>query len=295
MALLASVHRPLHHFLVVTALAVACNPYAYQKGEFNAGSLDAANFAAPYKGANGDPNVNGYVSGRGTFSEIRAYINHQPRGYYSFPFTSGQSQQGRDPLLLYRDLTVVNLDSVGSKRPYAPNAYVFDPAPPNPFPETPKCTPPANYQYDEERDDMRLDEQSNIFTLLPIATEVPGQASKFDYVPVVGEIAVSAAGQPCQSLKSERTLNSVLGTPAFDNNYLLWAIIDPSAGVYRVGEVGSLTDRYLADGTPNPRYSRGQTFQKWGWFGQYYLAYIDGGYIPTQPVTVPVTVGNRTL
>src|SRR5262249_19350562 len=28
MALLASVQRPLHHFLVVTALAVACNPYA---------------------------------------------------------------------------------------------------------------------------------------------------------------------------------------------------------------------------------------------------------------------------
>jgi len=295
MALLASVQRPLHHFLVVTALAVACNPYAYQKGEFNAGSLDAANFAAPYKGANGDPNVNGYVSGRGTFSEIRAYINHQPRGYYSFPFTSGQSQQGRDPLLLYRDLTVVNLDSVGSKRPYAPNAYVFDPAPPNPFPEPPKCTPPANYQYDEERDDIRLDEQSNIFTLLPIATEVPGQASRFDYVPVVGQIEVTAAGRPCQSLKSERTLNSVLGTPPFTNNYLLWAIIDPSAGVYRVGEVGSLTDRYLADGTPNPRYSRGQTFQKWGWFGQYYLAYIDGGYIPTQPVTVSVPVGNRTV
>src|SRR5260370_33310283 len=114
----------LGHFFLVTLVA-SCNPYSSQQGEFNAGSVDAANFAAPYKGANGDPNVNGYVSGRGTFTEIRAYINHQPRGHCSFPFSSGQSQQGRDPLLLYRDLTVVNLDSVGNKRPYAPNAYVF--------------------------------------------------------------------------------------------------------------------------------------------------------------------------
>src|SRR6516162_6143934 len=103
MALLASVQRPLHHFLVVTVLAAACNPYAYQQGEFNAGSLDAANFAAPYKGANGDPNVNGYVSGRGTFTEIRAFINGQPRGYCSLPSTSGQAGRGRAPLLLYRD------------------------------------------------------------------------------------------------------------------------------------------------------------------------------------------------
>src|SRR5262249_92114 len=132
MALLASVQRPLHQFLVVAAFAAACNPYAYQKGEFNAGSVDAANFAAPYKGTGGDSNVNGYVSGRGTFTEIRAFITNQARGYYSFPFTSGQTQQGRDPLLLYRDLAVVNLDSVGSRRPYAPNAYVFDPAPPSP-------------------------------------------------------------------------------------------------------------------------------------------------------------------
>src|SRR5262249_50901347 len=92
---------------------------------------------------------------------------------------------------------------------------------------TPTCTPPANYQYDEERDDVRLDEQGNIFTLLPIATEVPGQASRFDYVPVVAELGVSASGQPCQSLKSERTVNSLLGSPAFTGNYLLWAINRP--------------------------------------------------------------------
>jgi hypothetical protein len=281
--------------LALSALAAACSPYDAQQGEFNAGSVDAANFALPYKGANGDPNTNGYVSGRGTFTEIRAYVNRQPRGYYSFPFTTGQTQAGRDPLLLYRDVSIVNLDSAGSRRPYAPNAYVFDPTPPSPFPQTQSCTPPPNYQYNEERDDMRLDEQSNILTLLPIATVVPGQASRYDYVPVVGEVAVSAAGRQCQSLKSERTLIDVLGSPAFTGNYLLWAIVDPSAGVYRVGELGSLTDRYLPDGTPNPRYSRGQSTQRWGWFGQYYLAYIDGGYIPTQPMTVQVTVGNRTV
>ena len=90
--------RPLHHFLTVTALAAACNPYAYQAGEFNAGSVDAANFAAPYKGANGDPNVNGYISGRGTFTEIRAYSNHQPGGGGHDPaVVSGAAREANQP------------------------------------------------------------------------------------------------------------------------------------------------------------------------------------------------------
>src|SRR5262249_5380578 len=148
----------------------------------------------------------------------------------------------------------------------------FDPAPPNPFPSPPKCTPPAGYTFDPDSNyDMRQDEQGNIFTQLPLATEKPGQASTFDYIPVVAESAVSAAGLGCQSIKSEPTLNKLLGSPNPTGKFLLWAIIDPSSGVYRVGQQ---SNRTLADGSANPNYSRGVNVQKWGWFGHYYLAYI---------------------
>jgi len=274
MVWLTPLQRLFHCLPVLIVLGAACNPYDYQKGEFNAGPVDAANFPKPYQGEGADPNVNGYLSGKGKFNEVRAFINGAPAGYYSFPFTNTQLAAS-DPLLLPSDT---------KKQPQSPNAYVFDPAPPSPFPSSPKCAPPPNYQYDpnDRNNDMRLDEQSNIFTLLPLATERPGQASTFEYIPVVAEIAVSASGLDCQSIKGETTLNKILGNPSPTGNFLLWAIIDPSSGVYRVGQVSSPFT--LPDGSRNPACSRGVGVQKWGWFGHYYLAYIDGGYVPTQPV-----------
>ncbi len=259
------------HCLLVFVLAGACDPY--QHGEFNAGPVDAANFPKPYQGEGADTNENGYFSGKGKFNEVRAFTNGQAAGYYLFPFTSTQLSSS-DPLQLPQD---------PRRQPQTPKAYVFDSAPPNPFPSSQKCNPPANYQYDPRTEDMRLDEQGNIFTLLPLATEKPGQASTFDYIPVVAEVAVSADGLACQSVKSETTLNKVLGNATSTGNFLLWAIIDPSSGVYRVGQQSNFL---LSNGTPNPNYATGIGVQKWGWFGHYYLAYIDGGYVQTQTVTV---------
>jgi hypothetical protein len=259
---------------MLIVFASACNPYDYQRGEYNAGPVDAANFPKPYQGVGADPNVNGYLSGKGTFTEIRAFINGANAGYYTFPFTTTQLNAS-DPLLLPSD---------SRRQPQAPIAYVFDPAPPSPFPSSQQCTPPAGYTYDpnDRNNDMRLDEQSNIFTLLPLATQRPGQASTFDYIPVVSEVAVSASGLACQSIKSEPTLKKVLSNQNPTGNFLLWAIIDPSSGVYRVGQQSTYL---LPDGSPNPNFSPGIGVQKWGWFGHYYLAYIDGGYVPTQSIS----------
>lgn len=258
-------------FFPVLVVLAACSPYDMQHGEFTAGPVDAANFPNPYKGTGGDTSVNGYRAGAGKFTEVPAFINRSPAGYYSFPFTTRQLGAS-DPLVVYPD-----------RDPKAPIAYAFDPEPPSPFPSSQKCTAPAHYTYVRRTDDMPLDEQDNIFIQLPFATERPGLASTFEYIPVVAEVAVTAAGIACQSLKSERTLKRTLGSPSPTDRFLLWAIIDPSSGVYRVGEQSTLL---LPDGTRNPNYSYGDAVQKWGWFGQYYLAYIDGGYVPVDFVTV---------
>jgi len=255
----------------VIVLAAACNPYDYQQGELNAGPVDAANFPRPYQGEGADPNVSGYLSGKGKFSEVRAFQNNRAAGYYLFPFTATQLAAA-DPLLLPQD---------PRRQPQTPNAYVFDSQPPSPFPSTPKCNAPPNYQYDVRNNEtMRQDEQGNIFTQLPLATEQPGRASTFEYIPVVAEIAVSAQGLACQSVKSDQAVNRVVSNPAPTGNFLLWAIIDPSSGVYRLGQQSS--PYLLPDGTRNPNYALGIGVQRWGWFGRYYLAYIDGGYVPTQ-------------
>jgi len=262
---------------ILLALIGACDPYSAQQGEFTAGPVDPANFPAPYLGVGADTGPNGFRSGRGRFVEVGAYVNNNPAGYYSFPFTTAQLAPAADPLRL--------VDDGNAYAPVpVPPAYVFDPTPASPFPASPTCTPPPSYSYDPTREDMRLDDQSNIFTQLPIASERPGVASTFSYVPVVAEVPVSAAGRACQSLKSEKTLNRVLGFPPPSGNYLLWAIIDTASPVYRVND-----NPTAAYGSPG--YTSGVGVQKYGWFGHYYLAYVDGGYIPTQSATV--TEGGR--
>jgi len=263
-------------------LFAACNPYSEQQGEFNAGPVDPANFPAPYLGTGADPPGPAFRGGRGRFIEVAAFANDRLVGYYSFPFTATQLAPGVDSLrLLDGDQPYKPLSSAPAIP--VPNAYVFDPAPPNPFPSSAKCDAPPGYNYNPQTDDMRLDEQSNIFTLLPLATARPGVASTFEYIPVVSEIPVTAAGMACQSLKSEKLLNKTLGNPSPSGNYLLWAIIDPAAGVYRVGQSPTYS---LSDGGQNPAFAPGVGVQKYGWFGHYYLAYIDGGYISTQTAIV---------
>jgi hypothetical protein len=277
--------RP-RHCLVLLIVAAACNPYDYQKGEFNAGPVDAANFPKPYQGAGADTNVNGYLAGKGKFNEIAAFIGGTPAGYYSFPFSATQVATGVDSLRIVEDGHSYKPLSSSPAIP-VPTAYVFDPSATDPFPVRQTCTAPAGYSYNPQTDDVRGDEQDNIFTQLPFATEKPGVAATFDYIPVVAESAVSAGARACQSIKSEETLLKVLGAPSATGKYILWAIIDPSSGVYRVGQSSTFL---LSDGGHDPNYSHGVGTQRWGWFGHYYLAYIDGGYVPTE--TASVTEGS---
>jgi hypothetical protein len=59
-----------------------------------------------------------------------------------------------------------------------------------------------------------------------------------------------------------------------DSTYHAYAVIEPSAAVYRYTSTSTNRD---------PKTGLG--IQKWGWYGQYLLAYLDGGQVPTEQVT----------
>src|SRR6202158_342963 len=129
---------------ILLAVVGGCDPYSAQQGEFNAGPVDPANFPTPYLGVGADTGPNGFRSGRGVFVEVGGYVNNNPAGYYSFPFTTAQLAPTVDPLRLVDD------GNAYSPVPVA-RAYVFDPAPPSPFPPAQTCTPPPSYNYDPVR------------------------------------------------------------------------------------------------------------------------------------------------
>jgi hypothetical protein len=274
------------------ALIVAgCNPYdTWGHGEFNAGPVDPASFPAAYLGFKSTTQgPYGRNRGAGKFVEVAAYISGNRKGYYAFPFTNAQ-------LALADKLRIKDIDP--AKVPPVANAYDFDPVFPNPIPPSQQCQTPPNYVYDPIREDMRLDEQDNIFTRLPSeGTEfIPGVDSVWTYVPVVSEVPVTASGLNCQSIKSEKKLLNAFASPPVSGRVLNWAIIDAAAPVYRWYENSSST----VGGAPGPSYGvpdggyvTGVGVQRYGWFGHYYLAYIEGGYIPTSPDRVTEIYHNR--
>lgn len=249
-----------HGLVVLLFSVVGCNPYNNQ-GEFNAGPVDSASFPAPWLPANSRRGQ----AGSGSFVESAAFINGAQTGYFRFGFTMAQTapapatppggcpRAASDPLRL-----------VDNGVPYAalptPNAYHF----------TDSCTAPPGYQYNDVRDDLRYDQQGNVFTALPTAT----------YVPIVQENTVSAAGLDCQSIKSEKRLLKTR-TPSPTGAYLFWAVIDPGAGVYRWNDANAT----------NPAQIGGVGVQSFGWYQQYYLAYLDGGVVPTVDVMVTEPAG----
>jgi hypothetical protein len=204
--------------------------------------------------------------GRGRFRELRAFVAGQPIGYINFALPPAPANNPSfDPLRL-----------MDSGRPYisVPTAYVFDSAPPSPFPAQYRCNSPAGYQYNPQRDEVPLTEQGNVFTALPTATYAEGAASTSSYRPIVAEAVVSSAGQPCQRIKSEKLLEKTFGTkPAAGGGFLAWLLIDPGAAVYPWED---------PMGTMHP----GVGLQWWGWYNRYLVAYLDGGYIPTVQVEV---------
>jgi len=272
---------------VAAVLLAACSPYEKRSGEYYAGPVDPAAFPAPYLGVGGDAKRGG-----GRILASAATAHDVPAPYYAFAVSAAQAA-ANDPL-------AVSTDGNATAIP-APLAYVFDPqlpppgdmgagdmgpaVTPNPFPPSSRCTPPAGYTYDPERDGYRLDDEGNVFTALPAS----------GYAPIVAEVPVTSNGEACQSIKSAATLVSaddvVVATvpPKFplpnatatgvpDGRFLAWAIVDASAEVR------------FPDGHLDPESGLGP--QKIGWFDHYLLTYLDGGYVPTSAVVVPGMAGN---
>ncbi|EPX57498.1 hypothetical protein D187_009772 [Cystobacter fuscus DSM 2262] len=255
-----------------------CNPYERWTGdEFNAGPVDAQTFPPEYLGAG----ANRQRAGSGSFTATSALAGGAEIEYFRFSFSSTQR-------------TATNPLAVASSTA-APKAiaYVFDSG----------CQAPEGYSFDAVRDPVDYSQQGVIFTRLPSATYTPGTAVSWSYVPIVARVPVTSKGEGCQDIKSEAALVKRAGSevevtltepaPATgkqvgvsDGTLLAHAIIEPGAAVYH------------ADGeTPDT----GVGLQKWGWYNQYLLAYLDGGVIPTQGGNMvpqrlyiprsPVTVG----
>lgn len=260
----------------LAATIPACNPYNNFDGEYWAGSIDPARFPAAYLGKQpGPPEQSG-----GVIQAVSAYSNGQAVSYYQFPFSASQTSGMGDPLAL-APLKPAS-DAVASGAP-TPKAYVFDASATAAFPTTSKCVAPQNYLYDARRDAYRLSEQGVIFTSLP---------SDDGYVPIIAEVPVTSHGESCQAIKSNRTVLDRngkgvdvpgTGTPfrsEADGKYLAFALVDPGAAV-------TPTLTYDDSGAP---LENDPAIVHLGWFNQYLVAFLDGGYVPTE--SVPMTAMN---
>jgi hypothetical protein len=262
--------------LTALVLLGACNPYLLSEGEQNAGPVDPLLFPPEYLGTGGSR----IRSGGGKVMAIAAWAQGASVEYFKFSLSAGQLGSA-DPLLL-------STDGVANAKVPTPRAYVFDPSDTEPLPAVSRCTSPEGYVFDPIAEDVPGNEQGSIFTALPAATYAEGALPTFSYVPLVTEVTVRSNGQPCQSIKSEKTLvtrkdvqltladvkpgQTVVGVP--DGNILAWAVIDPGAAVYHYTPSGE-------DPTPDT----GVGLQKWGWYKKYLLAYLEGGYVPTVETT----------
>jgi hypothetical protein len=254
--------------LLAGALGAGCDPYQrFGQDDDHLGPVNPLTFPAASLGTGG----NRMQAGRGTFSEVPAFVGGQAAGYFAYPLPPAVLMSA-DPLRL----TAGGMPTAGLPRP---SAVVFDPADGSPFPAQYKCDAPSpNYQYDPYFDDVPQNEQGAVFSSLPVATYNPGVASATTYVPLVTQLVGDSGGGRCQRWKSRKQIDdavakNALPMPAGDGRLLAWAIIDPAAGVYPVG---------MGPTSEHP----GVGLQKWGWFNRYLLAYIDGGYVPTVEATV---------
>lgn len=301
--------------LLGLAFAQACDPfegYFDEDSEFNAGGIDPYSFAPPYRGASAIRER----AASGTFTEIGAFAKGRPVGYFRFDFSPGQvsttnyptlpsanGQGSPAPFPAWPEGVIDALRVSGPGTDFRQNAgnpvpvplvYNFDPpGTENPFPEQARCAAPADYKQDTFWEGVPQDQQWNVFTFPPDRyTSFPfGTLPMWAYRPIVAEVSVKTLDMDCQAVKSERTLLKLadegkldvprqepeadkrfgrLGRPTPDK-FLAWAMIDPGAAVFRVGE-----RRNPATGT------LGSTVQKYGWYGQFIVAYIDGGYIPVE-------------
>ncbi|MEO6951062.1 MAG: hypothetical protein ABI321_04540 [Polyangia bacterium] len=253
--------------LTTAALTLsACNPYYRFKGDSSAGSADPVNFMAAYLGTGGDPNK----PGSATLQPAPATATDGTAlGYFTFPFTGSN----------------LKLTSADGKLK-VPVAYNFDED------GTTACTPPKNYVYDQQRDDVRYDQQGSIFIQLPDTKQFP------HYQPVIADVPVTSNGLPCQAIKSEDHL--VKRTDVTFANGLQPSLTPNEAGAHPVGipTDGVFYARPVIDPSIDVRFTDGSTDpvtglgpQKWGWYNRYLIAWLDGGQIPVNYDNTPDMAG----
>lgn len=293
--------------LLTIALVGACDPYDGNfdpDEEFNAGGIDPFNFPPPYRGVGHARQT----AASGVFTEVGAFAGGTPVGYYAFPFSPGQLQTtnyGPPSALAWPEGSIDMLRVSGPGTDFrqsannpvpVPMVYNFDPpGGADPFAPQMKCAPPEGYEPNAFRDNIPLNEQWNVFTFPPDRfTQFPfGALATWSYRPVVAEVPVGTKDLECQGVKSERTLLKFAddgkldvprGEPEADKRFgrlglptqgrfLAWALIDPGSAVVRVGEKPDVLQGGSVSGT---------SVQKYGWYGQFIVAYIDGGYIPVE-------------
>ncbi len=275
-------------------LVGACNPYERRSGDYSAGSVDPAKFPAAYLGnpnedrpqlgLPGDPTA----AGGGTFQYVTAFVRGQQLAYYPLPFTGAQTPAaGKNASQNQLDLNKL--------LPLAPKpltiAYVFDAEGVDPSQDSNRCNKPEGYMYDPVADAVRYDRQGNIYTVLPAET-MPAGATR--YVPIVQEVTVRSNGLPCQSTKSAANLvkrtdvsmlldpppagvPNVLPTGHPGSRYLVHALIDPAADVFYPQGTFPTENCALGDTSHDPVTCLGP--QRWGWYQQYLVAYLDGGEV----------------
>jgi hypothetical protein len=256
---------------LAAVVSAACDPYGtYDDPDEKLGPIDPVRFPPANVGTGGDRRR----PGRGRFSELTAYVNDTPVGYFSYALPPVPA--GSDPLRVLED-----------GKPYdpvpTPPTYVFDGDDDSPFPDDDRypCTRPPGYTYDPQRDDVDYSKQGAIFSRLPEAEYMEGALPVIRYAgPLVAEAGMGSTGLGCQQLKSTKRIKDVMGMmPPTTGRFLAWLVIDPAAPVYpRENPMGT-----LEMGRMHP----GVGLQRWGWYNRYLLAYLDGGYIPTDEVTVP--------
>jgi hypothetical protein len=255
--------------VLVTFGSAACDPYGtFNDPDETLGPVDPVLFPPANVGAGGDRKR----PGRGRFNEITAYVNDNPVGYFSYPLPTMPA--AADPLRVLQD-----------GKPYdqvpTPPVYVFDGSGDSAFPAEDRypCTAPPAYEFVPQRDAVDYSKQGPVFSRLPEATYAEGALPTSRYVPVVAEAGMVSRGFACQQLKSTRRIGEMVGMmPPPTGKFLAWLIIDPAAPVYPRGTPA---------GTVPTDVHPGVGLQRWGWYNRYLVAYLDGGYIPTEEAMVP--------
>jgi hypothetical protein len=299
--------RSFHACAALAVAVAACDVhdgYFNDDEDFDAGGADPYNFPPPYRGAGQIRQV----AASGSFTESGGFARGIPIGYFQFPFSPGQVATTNyappantswpdgliDPLRISGPGTDFRA-SLNNPVP-VPMVYNFDPpGGDRPFATEVKCSSPAGYVPNAFYDRYPQDEQWNVFTFLPdrYTTFGFGTLPTWSYRPIVAEVSVGTRDVDCQVVKSERTLLKYAddgnldvkrGDPEPDpkvgrlgapnpGRFLAWALIDPGSAVLRVGQKLDV----LQGGQNN-----GVTVQKYGWYAQFIVAYIDGGYIPIE-------------